>query len=117
MLIINEYKNAFNFSGVSTRRQFWTFLVYHIILSAGLVSYGMSIIPSFEALMDNPSLIERLNLMMLVFMAHCVALTSLSIRRLNDIGFNGLWFLLAFIPVIGTIPFLILMARKSQREQ
>ncbi len=42
---------------------------------------------------------------------------AVSVRRLHDTGKSGWMYLIQFIPVIGTLWFLILMFKNSQREQ
>jgi len=43
-----------------------------------------------------------------------IPIVALSVRRLHDIGKSGWWYFIQFVPLIGSIWFLILMVTDSQ---
>ena len=109
MLFIKTLKNVFNYSGRSTRTEYWVFLLITIILSISAdlwLKFLEYQIVNFEMSYD-PSV--ALNAVMLVFIWLGLAQISLSVRRIRDIGLSSWWGLL-FIPlglpmiVVGFIP-------------
>lgn len=77
---IKALQNYFNFKDRSSRRDYWMFVLVHVLISFGL---GM-IIGFFKA----PSVISNVYALALLFPAIAVA-----IRRMHDINKSG-WFIL-----------------------
>lgn len=92
--------NYFNFEGRSTRKQYWMFTLYYIILAVvvGLVAYSI----------DTPLILDLYSLALLL------PVLGLSVRRLHDIGKSGWWVLIGFIPLIGWIVLLVFYVTDSQ---
>lgn len=88
------------FNGRARRSEYWYFVLINIVISiviylvdAGIGSFGaLGIIYSLGILI--PSL-------------------AVGVRRLHDTGRSGWYLLLAFIPIIGAIILLVLMAQDS----
>jgi len=87
----------FEFTGRSTRLQYWMFFVVQFVLTVGaaFVDYRMG---GFDNL-KNPSLPATL----FVGFVHFVPGITVSVRRLHDIGRSGLWYLLYFVPFAGLV--------------
>lgn len=108
---IRFLKNYSNFSGTSTRMEFWTVWVCNILLSIA-ISIAMSII----------SLVLKSWLMMifqfLVFgvvgLALLIPCLSLTIRRLRDAGFEWYLILVYLVPMIGGMALLVLCGLPSK---
>ncbi len=96
-------KNYVGFSGRARRKEYWMFLLFHLIvlivamlldrmlgLSFGDVGYG-PIYSLYALAVFLPSL-------------------AVAIRRLHDTNRSGWWLLLAFIPIIGGIVLIIWLA-------
>lgn len=94
---IGVLKQYIAFSGRSHRREFWMFLLIHVIIIVvlGLVSEKLTSIYTLAVFL--PAL-------------------GVSVRRLHDTGKSGWWVLLHFIPVVGTLILLVLMALAGDRE-
>ncbi len=106
---MNEYlavlKKYAVFTGRSARKEYWMFVLIHIIAiiilsmieqSAGLVSNGSGILSSVYSL------------------AVLLPALGVAIRRLHDTNRSGWWLLLGFIPLIGAIVLIVFMATDSQ---
>lgn len=93
---ISVLKQYVAFGGRSHRREFWMFLLIHIIivLVLGFVWEFLSSVYSLAVLL--PAL-------------------GVAVRRLHDSGKSGWWLLLGFLPVVGTIILLVLMALEGDR--
>jgi uncharacterized membrane protein YhaH (DUF805 family) len=59
-------------------------------------------------------LFEVTTLLDLLGFSTFIPLISLSVRRLHDIGKSGWWYLLIFIPVLGSLLLLFWAAKKSE---
>lgn len=93
---IEVLKQYVVFGGRSHRREFWMFLLIHMIIVVvlGFVSEFLSSVYALVVLL--PAL-------------------GVSVRRLHDPGKSGWWLLLHFIPVVGTLILLVLMALGGDR--
>ena len=93
--------NGLTFRGRANRKEFW-----YLVLFAFLFEFSLAIIDVI--LFGDPY-------MSIVFwILVLVPIFSATIRRLHDIGKGGQWFFIRFIPFIGDIWLLILMAEESQ---
>lgn len=97
--------NYCNFSGRSSRSEFWWFYLFTFII--GIVieivfcwSYDVMTIAS--------------GIVSLVFLLPSL---GLSVRRLHDIDKSGWWLLLALIPLIGAIILIIWWCKDSQMAE
>jgi uncharacterized membrane protein YhaH (DUF805 family) len=92
---LNAMRRYFDFSGRSSRAEFWFFVLFVFILSVvanvldvvllGSYGYGAAVLSS------------------LVSLIHFIPSLSVSVRRLHDIDRTGWWIMLAFVPVAGLI--------------
>jgi uncharacterized membrane protein YhaH (DUF805 family) len=92
---LNPLKNHyFDFEGRVTRQAFWMFTLWSIIIYIGL-----SIIAEPAA--------------MLFSLATLLPSLGLGARRLHDIGMSGWWQLIWFIPILGWIAIIVLLAKQG----
>ena len=96
---IGVIKNYVGFSGRARRKEYWMFFLWNVIISIvigfiggllGLVALGYL----YSVLIFLPAL-------------------AVSIRRLHDIGKSGWWYLIVFIPLIGFIWLIVLLATEG----
>ncbi|MFR8245741.1 MAG: DUF805 domain-containing protein [Streptococcus sp.] len=110
---IDFWKRAFDFSGRSTRPDYWWVYLINVIISTILV-VGFVLIPFFSNVSHNPALLNNQTELQKIIFSLCLATNafslielipqlSLQIRRLRDAGFHPAWVLLSYI---GLIPFL-----------
>lgn len=104
LLVLKRYAE---FSGRSRRKEYWMFVLFHIIfiIAAALLDnllglafdgIGYGIIYIFYAL---ATLIPGL---------------AVTVRRLHDIGKSGWMILVSLIPIVGSIWLLVLMATEGE---
>ena len=117
--MINAYKNFFkgyvDFSGRSTRSEYWWIYLTNFILAVFLYMIIYSIVVS------NPNSIEAIETVnsltyfgifwLVIFFLPGLALT---IRRLRDAGFHWALIFITFIPWVGSIALLVLLAFLSK---
>ena len=90
-------KNYAVFTGRARRKEYWMFVLFNIIfeIAALVLDY-------------------ILGTYLVIFMLYCLAMIipalAVLVRRLHDIGKSGGWFFISFIPLIGGIWLLVLMA-------
>jgi len=91
---INMWKNTFDFSGRSRRRDYWLAvlanLIIYIVLRIICVFFSFFIILHY-----------------LYAITVVVPYIALCVRRMHDIGQSGWWLLLWFVPILGGIAILI----------
>lgn len=117
--MINAYKNFFkgyvDFSGRSTRSEYWWIYLTNFILAVFLYMIIYSIVVS------NPNSIEAIETVnsltyfgifwLVIFFLPGLALT---IRRLRDAAFHWALIFITFIPWVGSIALLVLLAFPSK---
>ena len=113
---IDFWNRAFDFSGRSTRPDYWWVYLINVIISTILVVFCV-LIPFFSnvdlsdpALLNNQTELQKIIFsyawpLMLFSLIELIPQLSLQIRRLRDAGFHPAWVLLSYI---GLIPFLAL---------
>ncbi len=102
-------KHYFDFEGVMDRKSFWMFVLYLFV--AYVACYVVAGILSAIGLRPLGGL-----LFVLIGLAGLgVLLPSLGadVRRLHDTGKSGLWVLVSFIPLIGGLWLIYLLAQPS----
>ena len=97
--VLNKYAE---FNGRSSRKEYWMFFLFNLVITGLLVVIDVMISN------DNGILTS------LYTLAVFIPSLALSIRRIHDAGISALWLLLAFIPIIGPIAYLIFMILDSQ---
>lgn len=90
-------KQYIAFSGRSHRKEFWMFLLIHIIIMAVLTLVSETLASIYTIAVFLPAL-------------------GVSVRRLHDTGKSGWWILLHFLPVVGTLILLVLLALEGDKE-
>lgn len=89
----------FEFSGRSSRAQYWLFQLFYVVLFAAAVYADYRLngrIPSER----NLGLCTAF-----VLFFHIVPQITVTVRRLHDIGKSGWWYLLLFVPIAGLLVF------------
>ena len=97
--VLRQYKN---FYGRASRREYWMFVLINTLISIGLAMIE-------QVLFSGTSLLSGLYTLVVIIPG-----VAVTIRRLHDIGKSGWMQLIILIPLIGSIWFLILMAREGE---
>ncbi len=102
---VDYLKNNYaNFNGRISRRQYWMFALYSVLISFAL-NIVIMILPFLAVL----SLIYALALLVPSF--------SLIIRRLHDINLSGWFLLISIVPVLGALALLFLLCMPSDKGE
>lgn len=101
---VDYLKNNYaNFDGRVSRRQYWMFTLYSMLISIAF-NIVIAIIP-FLAIIS-----------LLYAFALIVPSIGLGIRRLHDLNLSGWFFLIAFIPLLGGLALLFLFCMPGDAE-
>ena len=92
-VLVNFWKNYFNFSGRARRKEYWLMAVWNMIFA---------VIPFLG---------------WLVLLAECIGSISLCVRRLHDSGKSGWFLLFLLLPFVGSIVLLVFFCHDSERGQ
>ena len=96
----NCFNNYANANGRARRSEFWYWVLFSFIVQA--IAAGIARATGF-------SVITLIASLALTFPTVCVG-----IRRLHDIGMSGWYYLVSFIPLVGTILMIVWGVRDSQ---
>lgn len=94
------------FKGRAQRKEFWFFVLFHILAIVVLVFLEdfLNIAPDTEGLV----LAEIYNF------AVIIPIIAVTIRRLHDTGRRGWWILINFVPAVGGLILLALLAQDGE---
>ena len=93
-------KNYAGFSGRARRKEYWTFVLFHVIFSivALILDYLVGTVVLFIILYALAVLIPGI---------------AVLVRRLHDVGKSGWWYFISFVPIIGGIWLIVLLFTDS----
>ena len=94
-------KNYVNFEGRASRPEFWWFT-----LAYSIVNVILSIIPKVGTVLSG-----------ILALALLIPSIGVAVRRLHDINKSGWWMLIALIPIVGYIIFIIWVAKPSDNGE
>ena len=100
------FKNYAVFSGRATRKEFWSFMLFYMLIDVILGQFDQAL-GLFNKKIEIGLLGVIFGLLLLI------PSISVSTRRLHDIGKSGWWQLLVFVPLIGWIALIAFFCRKS----
>lgn len=100
---LNVLKNYAGFSGRARRKEYWMFTLFNF-----LIMIALSVI---EGIIGSPGIL---------YLIYCLAVfipsLAVSVRRMHDTGRSGWWVLIALIPFVGAIVFLVFMCMEGQND-
>ena len=122
------WKNAFVFTGRTSRKDFWFYQLASIILSITL-SITQNLFANLQyASLPSDSLVNDFSLLSVIFavfsqiiliisffylLGSLIVGLSIQVRRLNDISKKWVWIFIQIIPILGSIYFIYLMCQPS----
>jgi uncharacterized membrane protein YhaH (DUF805 family) len=112
--VIRPWRQAFNFNGRATRREYWLFQAQLLLLYIGLVILMGALAEGSESDMVNAAMAAATLLVMLLFVITSLAV---GVRRVHDHDKSGWLFLLSFIPLVGWIFLLIMTLTPGTRGE
>ena len=104
------FKGYANFSGRSTRPEFWWVWLLNMVI----------FFPAYYSLFtgvefDNPIMnIALFSMCIILFIVEFVPLLALIVRRLRDVGIHWAYIFIVFVP-LGAVTLLVMLAMPSQR--
>ncbi len=103
--VLRQYAD---FKGRARRKEYWTFILIHVLISfvLGLIDGVISYLLEFPV----PILSS------LYLLGTLVPSLAVLVRRLHDSGKSGWWFFINFIPGIGGIILLVLLFMDSEAK-
>ena len=112
--MLNAYKNFWkgylNFSGRSTRPEFWWVWLLNMVI---FFPVYYSLFTGLE--FDNPIMnIALFSMYIILLLVEFVPLLALIVRRLRDVGIHWAYIFIVFVP-LGALTLLIMLAMPSQR--
>ena len=112
--MLNAYKNFWkgylNFSGRSTRPEFWWVWLLNMVI---FLPVYYSRFTGLE--FDNPIInIALFSMYIILLLVEFVPLLALIVRRLRDVGIHWAYIFIVFVP-LGALTLLIMLAMPSQR--
>lgn len=90
-------RRYFDFSGRSTRSQFWLFTLIVLVLGIIAIILDAAVLGSSE-----PSLFSAI-----VYLAHLTPSIAVTFRRLHDSNKRGWWVLIGLVPLVGIIALIV----------
>jgi uncharacterized membrane protein YhaH (DUF805 family) len=107
--ILTPYRRYFDFRGRSSRQEYWSFVLLFIAIATVVIMVqGYTV--------QNTMADRIVSGIWMVFLAVTIIPGfAAASRRLHDIGKSAWWLLIYFVPLIGGIWLLILLATPSQK--
>lgn len=99
----------FEFSGRSTRRQYWLFWLVAALLCLG------AFYADYKLYGIIPTATEHGPFAVFVSIVHVIPGITVTVRRLHDTGRSGWWYFIQFVPVIGSLVLLFWMLRGPEQ--
>ncbi|AOO65599.1 DUF805 domain-containing protein [Sulfurospirillum halorespirans] len=90
------FKKVFDFDGIASRREYWSFALVNFIVIIILSLVSKILILIYALIVIVPSI-------------------SLATRRLHDAGMSGWWQLITFIPYLGALILCVLLVYSSKK--
>jgi uncharacterized membrane protein YhaH (DUF805 family) len=111
---IDAWKKYAIFTGRTTRKDFWLFVLFNFIF--GLIAMVLDMLFGINISIDN--LVMPYGVIYILY-SLIMLLPSLAIcvRRLHDINKSGGWIFISLIPIIGAIWLLIMLCLKSDEVE
>lgn len=108
--------NALKIGGRASRSEYWwAFLVFSLLLVGAMVADVSRVLASPEDTWLRTGIFGYWSPMLLLLTL--VPNFTIAIRRLHDSGRSGVWSLVAGVPVIGGVAFLVLMILPSEQAE
>ena len=96
-----------DFTGRATRSEYWYFVLFYLLLSAGLM-----IVDALLGWFNSELGIGVLS--GIYTLALMIPSLSVTVRRLHDTGRSAWWLLVGLIPIVGGIVLLVFFVQDSQ---
>ena len=104
-LLLRPYKECFNFSGRSRRKEFWLFTILSVMIFSVIFFVTFFVISMFLHVTSVPHSLNLSYILLgitalLAFIMYTITCLSLMFRRLHDVNMSGIWAILSIIATI-----------------
>lgn len=121
--LINPLKRLFDFQGRATRKEFWLFILWLLLLTGpawiAIMFICLFIGATMFSDMGSQQSMGWIGVFICFISSYLAALLlplSLRTRRLHDIGLSGWWQLILLVPSLGGLVMLIFMLIPSENK-
>ena len=102
---VGVFKKYAEFSGRSRRSEYWYFTLFHFLALIASLFLGVLIGIEFPIFY------------IAYLLASFIPSLAVLVRRLHDTNKSGWWFLVSFIPLVGTIVLIVFLATDSDPNE
>ena len=107
------FKGYANFSGRSTRPEFWWVWLLNMVI---FFPVYYSLFTGLE--FDNPIInIALFSMYIILLLVEFVSLLALIVRRLRDVGIHWAFIFIALVPLVGPIALIVMLAWPSKKDE
>ena len=107
------FKGYANFSGRSTRPEFWWVWLLNMVI---FFPVYYSLFTGLE--FDNPiSNIAVFSMCIILLLVEFVPLLALIVRRLRDVGIHWAFIFIVLVPLVGPIALIVMLAWPSKKDE
>ncbi|HPK08963.1 MAG TPA: DUF805 domain-containing protein [Saprospiraceae bacterium] len=104
------FDNYANFEGRARREEYWNYVLAYFLLSIA----SLFVFAPFSFIFDGAGLLGFLILFRyLIFLLLIIPSTAVAVRRLHDIGKSGWILIIVFVPIVGFITLIVLLATEG----
>lgn len=98
-------RDYFVFDGRASRKEYWTFLLCHVVVTVLLVIVSVALASGTEF---------GFPLFAVYIVGTFIPHVAVIARRLHDIGKSGGWYFIGWIPYVGPFILLVMLARQGE---
>lgn len=102
-------QNYTNFTGRARRKEYWCFVLFNIL--------AVIVLSILDSSLGTVNVRKEYGLLSSIYIVLVIVPSiAVAVRRLHDIGRSGWWFLLNFLPLLGSLILFVFFILDSQPE-
>lgn len=107
------FKGYANFSGRSTRPEFWWVWLLNMVIFLPAYYSLFTGLESDKAIRN----IAVFSMCIILFIVEFVPLLALIVRRLRDVGIHWAYIFIDLVPIVGAIALIVMLAWPSKKDE